>query len=160
MCDVYKCQIQGLWKDVDVQRRLAFLRDGRLLGDDSFGLSVFDAEARQRLFRTPLRDRSFGLAVAPDGSVAVRTLHEAWQIAPSGAVFARSPVEPGLPLLAYHPLEPLLALGAERAVTLVDEDGAAIRRFDVPTPVVSLAFAPDGRLAVGGGDGTLYESGP
>ena len=148
-------ELQGLWKDVDVQRRLAFLRDGRLLGDDSFGLSVFDADARQRLFRTPLRDRSFGLAVAPDGNVAVRTLHEAWQIAPSGAVFARSPVQPGLPTLAYHPTEPLLALGEAHGVAWVDQEGGVTRRVETSKTVVSLAFAPDGRLAVGGDDGGL-----
>ena len=146
----------GLWRDVDAPRRLAFLRDGRLLGDDSFGLSVYDVEARTRLFRTPLRDRSFGLAAARDGNVAVRTLHEAWQIAPSGAVFARTPVEAGLPTLAYHPFEPLLALGGERAVLLVDQDGEPVRRVELPTKVTSLAFSPAGRLTVGGGDGTLY----
>ena len=149
-------RLQGLWKDVDVQRRLAFLRDGRLLGDDSFGLSVFDVDTRKRLHRTPLRERSYGLAVAPDGSVAVRTLHEAWQIASSGEVFARTPVEPGLPLLAYNPCEPRLALGAAHAVLLADFDGRIVGHHEVPaTPVVSLAFAPDGRLVVGGGDGTL-----
>lgn len=150
-------ELRGLWKDVDVQRRLAFLSDGRLLGDDSFGLTVFDADVHCRLHRNSLRDRSFGLEVAPDGNLAIRTLHEAWQIAPSGAVFARTPVEPGLPNLAYHPFEPLLALGAERSVSLVDGDGQIAGRYDAPATVVSLAFSPNGRLVVGGGDGTVYD---
>ncbi len=148
-------ELQGLWKDVDVQRRLAFLGDGRLLGDDSFGLSVFDADSRCRLYRTPLRDRSFGLDVAPDGNVAIRTLNEAWQISPAGSVFARTPVEPGLPNLVYHPFETLLALGAEHSVTWVDQDGNVVRRIETQATVISLAFAPDGRLFVGGGDGGL-----
>lgn len=149
-----KCQ--GLWRDLDVQRHLAFLRDGNLLGDDSFGLSVFDVETGKRLYRTPLRDRIFGLALAPDGSIAVRTLHEAWQIAPSGEVFARSTVEAGLPLMAYHPCEPLLALGSAKAITLVNTDGQVRNRIDVDeTTIISMAFSPDGHLAVGGADGTL-----
>lgn len=148
--------LQGLWRDVDTQRRLAFLRDGRLLGDDSFGLSVFDVESRARLHRTPLSERAYGLAVAPDGNVAVRTLHEAWQISPSGAVFARTPTEPGLPTLAYHPGTPLLALGSARGAVLIDLAGEIARRFDLPdAPVTSLAFRGDGTLAVGDASGGL-----
>ena len=149
-------ELRALWKDLDTQRNLAFLRDGRLLGDDSFGLSVFDVDTRKRLYRTPLRDRSFGLVVAPDGTVAVRTLHEAWQIAPTGEVSARTPVEPGLPLLAYHPFEPLLALGAAHAILFANSEGEIVRRVAVEgATVVSLAFAPDGRLLVGGADRSL-----
>jgi WD40 repeat protein len=147
---------QGLFRDLDVQRHLIFLRDGNLLGDDSFGLSVFDVGTGKRLYRTPLRDRVFGLALAPDGSVAVRTLHEAWQISSSGEVFARSTVEPGLPLIAYHPCEPLLALGSAKAITFVNTDGQIRSRIAVEeTTVLSMAFDPGGRLAVGGADGSL-----
>jgi outer membrane protein assembly factor BamB len=147
---------QGLWRDLDVQRHLAFLRDGNLLGDDSFGLSVFDVETGKRLYRTPLRDRAFGLALAPDGCVAVRTLHEAWQISPSGEVFARTTVEPGLPLLAYHPCEPLLAISSSHAILLVNTDGQVRSRVAADeTTIASMAFAPDGCLAVGGVDGSL-----
>lgn len=149
-------ELKGLWKDVDTQRRMVFLHDGRLLGDDSFGLSVFDVETRKRLYRTPLRDRSFGLAIAPDGCVAVRTLHEAWQIAPRGEVFARTPVDPGLPLLAYHPYRRLLALGAAHSVDMVDPNGEIVERFDIPsTTVVSMTFARNGQLWIGGADRTL-----
>ena len=81
------------------------------MGDDSFGLNVFDVATRRRVGRTSLRDRSFGLAASSMGNLAVRTLHEAWQMTPEGEVTARTPVEAGLPLLAYHPSEPLLALG-------------------------------------------------
>ncbi|RYG26753.1 WD40 repeat domain-containing protein [bacterium] len=147
---------QGLWRDIDVQRHLVFLRDGNLLGDDSFGLSVFDVETGHRLYRTPLRDRAFGLALAPDGNVAVRTLHETWQMNPTGHVFARTTVEPGLPLVEYSPCEPVLALGAAHSVTLVSTDGKVRNRIEVEdTTVISMAFAPDGSLSIGGADGSL-----
>lgn len=148
--------LRGLWKDVDTQRHMAFLPDGRLVGDDSFGLTVFDVETRKRLRRTSLRDRAFGLASSPQGRLAVRTLHEAWQMSPEGEIYARTPVEAGLPLLAYHPTEPLLALGAAHAVHLVDAEGAVVDRIPVEgTTVVSMAFGPDGRIVVGGADRSL-----
>ena len=148
--------VRGLWKDVDMQRHMAFLPDGRLVGDDSFGLNVFDADQRKRLRRTSLRDRAFGLAASPSGRLAVRTLHEAWQMSPEGEIYSKTPVEPGLPLLAFHPTEPLLALGAAHAVNIVDADGELVRRGEVTdTTVVSMTFAPNGEVAVGGADRTL-----
>lgn len=152
-------ELCGLWRDVDTQRHLAFLPDGRLLGDDSFGLSVFDVSTRRRLFRTPLRDRCFGLAVSSEGRVAVRTLHEAWQIAPSGEMYARTIVEPGLPLVGFHPSEPRLALGAAHSVTLVDAEGGVLNRRDFgATTLVSMAYSPAGELFVGTADGRLVRA--
>ncbi len=152
--------LRGLWKDVDTQRHMAFLPDGRLVGDDSFGLTVFDVESRKRLRRTSLRDRAFGLAASPDGRLAVRTLHEAWQMTPEGEICAKTPVEPGLPLLAFHPTEPLLALSAAHAVHLVDPEGRIVERLPVEdTTIVSMTYAPDGRVLVGGADRTLLRLG-
>ena len=146
----------GIWKDVDVQRRMAFLPDGRLLGDDSFGISVFDVESRKRVHRSAFRDRSYGLAVARYGYMAIRTLHEAWQMTPAGDVCARTPVGAGLPLLAYHPHEPLLALSAAHEVAVASVTGEVVARHPVEgTTVVSLAYSPDGRLFAGGADGSL-----
>ena len=149
-------RLMGLWRDVDVQRRLAFLPDGRLLGDDSFGLSVFDVESRKRVHRSAFRDRSYGLAVAPYGTMAIRTLHEAWQMTPAGEICARTPVGAGLPLLAYHPTEPLLAFSAAHEVAVANVTGEVVARHPVDsTTVVSLAYSPNGRLFVGGADGEL-----
>lgn len=151
----------ALWKDFDTQRQLAFLPDGRLVGNDSFGLSVFDVDARKRVIRTSLRDRAFGLATAPvssplAGRVAVRTLHETWQMTPSGEILGRSSVEPGLPLIAYHPTEEKLAMGAAHAVGIVDGSGAPVERIPVEdATVVSLAFSPAGQPVVGGSDRSL-----
>ncbi len=145
----------GLWQDADTQRHLAFLPSGLLLGDGSFGLSVFDLIARRRTESIALRDRSYGLAVAPDGSVAVRTLHEAWQLDLTGEVLARTPVESGLPTIAYHPAVPLLALGFANGVLLVEPDGRTASRRETGAAVVSLAFTPDGRLALACADGSL-----
>lgn len=148
--------LRGLWKDVDTQRHMAFLPDGRLVGDDSFGLTVFDAETRKRLGRTSLRDRAFGLAASPTGRLAVRTLHEAWQMSPEGEIYSRTQVEPGLPLLAFHPREPMLALGAAHAVHIVDAEGTVLERVPVEdTTVVSMTYTPDGRVLVGGADRSL-----
>jgi WD40 repeat protein len=145
--------LKGLWKDVDTQRHMAFLPDGRLVGDDSFGLTVFDVSTRKRVRRTSLHDRAFGLATSATGRVAVRTLHEAWQMSPEGEIYSKTPVEPGLPLLAFHPTEPMLALGAAHAVHLVDSEGKKLHRIPVEdTTVVSMAFTPDGRVIVGGAD--------
>lgn len=148
--------LRGLWKDVDTQRHMAFLPDGRLVGDDSFGLTVFDVDTRKRVHRTSLRDRAFGLAASPDGRLAVRTLHEAWQMTPEGEILARTLVEPGLPLLAFHPTEPRLALGGAHAVTTVDALGKVLDRMPVEdTTVVSMTYAPGGALVVGGADRSL-----
>lgn len=149
--------LKGLWKDIDTQRHMAFLPDGRLVGDDSFGLTVFDVDTRKRIRRTSLHDRAFGLATSSTGRLAVRTLHEAWQMSPEGEIFAKTPVEPGLPLLAFHPTEPILALGAAHAVHVVDAAGKVLHRVAVEdTTVVSMTFAPDGRVIVGGADHRLH----
>ncbi len=148
--------LKGLWKDIDTQRHMAFLPDGRLVGDDSFGLTVFDVDTRKRVRRTSLHDRAFGLATSATGRVAVRTLHEAWQMSPEGEIFAKTPVQPGLPLLAFHPTDPILALSAAHAVYLVDAEGEIVQRIPVEdTTVVSMTIGPDGRVIVGGADHTV-----
>ena len=147
----------GMWRDVDVQRQLEFLPDCQtLIGTDSFGVSVFDSVTRKRTRRFRLEERAYGMAVAPHETLyAVRTLHDVLVVDhTNGETILKTPVEPGLPLVKFHPSRDLLVLSNANGAHFVDFRGVIQNRIEIPDAgVCSIGFTPSGQeLVVGCSD--------
>lgn len=142
-------QVKGLWQDNDAPRHLFYAADGqRLVGSDSFSLCLWDPAMRKRVVRLPLQDRAFAMASSSVAAVAtIRTLHHLvlWDLHERREM-ARVPVEPGLPLIAFHPNGELLATTGRSGVVVLDLSLHEVARFDVPdATVLAITFSPDGR---------------
>jgi len=144
----------------DVQWRMTFAGNSdELVGCESFALNRMDARTGKRTARFELPDKTYGMALSPDGSlVAVRTLSRVYLLDGfSGQVQFKRPVEAGLPLLAFHPTKLLLAIGENYHVLLVDLDGEPVDRIPVENAeVISVAYHPAGtELSIGCSDGRI-----
>ncbi len=171
----------GQWKDVDVQSHVALLRDEkRMVGCDT-AINVFDLYQRKRAARIRLPERAIAMSVGgPYEQVAVRTIHEVL-IADleTEKIVARAKTHVGIPLVAFHPFEPIIAVSEQFGVTLMDGECRTIRQIDTPlgmgshsrfgrpaiwnhpdsrVKVLSLTFTADGKsLKVGGSDGLVHD---
>jgi WD40 repeat protein len=146
--------LRCLWQDNDAPRHFAFGWDGKqLVGTDSFSLCVWGAMTRAKEIRIPLPCRAFGFAAAPSGAiVAIRTLQEisVWDVEARRVLFS-VPAEPGLPVLAFHPTRPWLAVAVRNSVMLLDDRGMVLERQEVSDAnILAMAFHPnDPVLALG-----------
>ena len=136
------------------QMGLAFAgKTDELVTFEHFAINRYDVGTRRRTVRFELPDKTYGMALSPDGDfAAVRTLSHVFVLnAHTGEVLTQRNVEPGLPLLAFHPTRSMIAIGENYFVSLVDLDGAPIERVEVEdAEVISLAFHPSGEtLAIG-----------
>jgi WD40 repeat protein len=148
------------WHDNAAPRAMSYMPDGeRLVGTDSFSVTLWDSIAQKRLDHMQSSDRIFGFAASPvDGIVAIRTLQDIRILRlDKRQLMGALPSGPGLPLLAFSPSGTLLAAATKSAVQFIDTTGRESFRIPLPdTRVVSMAFSPDGgRMAVGCADGTI-----
>jgi len=153
--------LQALWHDNDAPRNIHFLPGGdRLVGSDSFSVGVWNVSTRKRELRIRQQDRVYGIAAASKEAVgATRTLYQVqlWDL-DTGSAISHFPVGMGLPLLEFHPTEPLIAVADKRSVNVVDFRGRFVHRFECgAASVLSLAWHPSGReLFVGGSDTAVH----
>jgi WD40 repeat protein len=149
-----------VWHDNSAPRLMAFMPDGqRLVGTDSFSVSVWDSSIGVRLARRRFDERIYGFAASPiEDLVAVRTLESISILRlDDGSTVGQAQSGIGLPLLAFSPLGGILAAGSRSAIELLSLDGAQLGTIHLHgTKLTSLAFSPDGsRIAAGCSDGTV-----
>jgi WD40 repeat protein len=153
--------LQSLWRDNDAPRQLSFSADGkRIIGTDSFSLCAWDRENGTRLLKMRLRDRAYGFASSKSQNlIALRGLSSVdLRSSHSGVIEASLPTTTGLPLVAWHPTEDVLAVTGTHEVNVFDSRGVqhAQSRFD--DAAISICFTSDGsRLLVGGAELTTFE---
>ncbi|HTQ11510.1 MAG TPA: WD40 repeat domain-containing protein [Fimbriimonadaceae bacterium] len=134
-------------------RTLQFLPDGSFIGTDSFSVSLWHPSERQPLWHRPSSERIYGLAASSDGRfVAVRRLYSTIvHDVRSGAAVAEHRQGRGLPLVAFSPTTPCLALGAQHAIHLFEILHNAHAKLSLEeAELVSLAFLPDGSQVLAG----------
>jgi len=118
-----------------------------LVIQESFTVSRIDLESGEMSMRFELPDKCYGMALSPDGSmIAVRTLSRVYLLdGYKGRVIWRRQVQAGLPLLAFNPATPMLAVGENYFVSLLDLDGKEIDQVSVQhSELVSMGFHPSG----------------
>ncbi len=141
-------------------RSIGFLPDGRVVGTDSFSVSLWDSGQRKPVWHRQSRGRIYGMAVSGDGELmAVRRLFTVLVLkTQSGEEVATYKVGRGLPLVTFSPSQPLLALGRQHGIDLYNfADAGAGRTLALEdAELISLAFSADGgAVAAGCSDGTV-----
>jgi WD40 repeat protein len=139
------------------QRGLTFIAGTEeLIGYEGFAANRYDARTGAKTGRFPLPDKAYAMAVSLDGqTAAVRTLSHVFILdAHNGKIKTEMRIRPGLPLLAFHPSEPIVAIGEDNFVALIGLDGNSIDDVRLESAeVISLAFNPNGQeLSIGCSD--------
>jgi WD40 repeat protein len=151
---------QALWHSNDGPRMLDFVAGSdHLVGSDSFSINVWDWQQRKSVAKQRLRERVYGFATSPSLRIAAtRTLHgiDVWDLELL-SVIGTLPVGQGLPVMAFHPTQRLLALGERHGARIVDFEGNQVRSITIDEAIViSLGFSGDGsELAVGCSDSEI-----
>lgn len=134
-------------------RILAFLPDDTIIGTDSFSVSLWHPQADKPLWHRDSKERIYGMAASSDGQlVALRKLFTTavYDIA-SGEKVAEYKQGRGLPLVAFSPTSPILALGTQHAIHLLDPLGSTQASLALDdAELISLGFHPDGVQVVAG----------
>lgn len=151
----------AMWLDNETPRQLGFTRDGtKIVGTDSFSIGMWDVQTRTKIARHVPNQRVHALKLSPAFDVAAsRTLYDVsiWDIE-TGTESARIPVGRGLPLLAFSPNSPLLALSERNRLRVCDFEGALLGEWETPEAILSVAFSNDGRQVMAGlSDATIRQ---
>lgn len=151
------------WRDDEAPRTLRFLDWFHLIGTDTFRLMTWELGTRRKVLRMPLPGRGFAMQLAPEHPVvALRSLEDVRLLdIAAGTDLARISTRAGLPRIAFHPHDRILAVSEKHAVTLFDFEGRELARRDcTDASVLAIAFAADGNsVLVGCSDRTLRRLG-
>jgi WD40 repeat protein len=141
------------------QKALTFTTNREeIVGYESFAINRFDAQTGQKKSSFSLPEKAYSMAASPQGQFAgVRTLAQFLVLdTVAQRVVAKKPIEPGLPVVVCHPSKAVFAIGENYFVSLFDVSGKDVARFEVKgAEVLSVAFHPDGQLAIGRSDHTI-----
>lgn len=144
----------GLIRDNYAPRMMGFCPHGRVIvGADGFNLCAWDAFSGERVHRWRLEQRVYALAVSKfESLVATRELRTLtiWDIDRFERV-CELPAGRGLPLLAFSPVERVLASGERTRIRVIDLVNQGVKDFDAEgATVLSVTFTPDGKSVVAG----------
>lgn len=152
--------VQRLFRHSEAPNWIGWHPDGeKLVGADSFHLSVWDWKLGLRISRWTSDDRIHGFAVHPtESTVLLRTLHGHTLLNPdTGEFLASFEAALGLPIAAFRPGYKLVAIVGEGKVSVTTYDGDI--HLELPIPELrptALAWSGDGsRLAIGCSDGAI-----
>ncbi len=150
-------------RDNDSPRWLRYSEDGSsIMGTDSFSVCRWNLPGGKSKEKIALSDRAFGFASSPDcKTFAIRTLSEILiRDFDSRTILSKFRVGASIPLLAFHPSEPLVIYGEQNCIRVVDYSGQVLeeKSLDVAS-ALSIGFADGGkRLLVGCTELNLIQS--
>lgn len=147
-------------RDNDSPRWMRFVANGsRLVGSDGFCLCQWTLPHHRRKLKLAPHSRVFGMDAHRSGQyAAVRSLQEIaiWDLREKERTI-RIPVGPGIPVIAFHPHEDLLAYAERSRIIMVDAKGTRQIEFDQDVAsALSICFTPKGdQMLIGCTEQTL-----
>jgi WD40 repeat protein len=135
-------------RDNDSPRWMRFVANGtHLVGSDGFCVCKWPLPQQKRKLKIAPHSRFFGMDADQTGQfAATRTLQHVviWDLKEKERA-ASIPVGPGIPLVAFHPTEELVAYAERSRIALVDFKGKHYRDFDLEvSSALSIVFTRKG----------------